>query len=201
MNVQVLEKTASEVPGEQQLTLSGITWEQYETLRETLDDFAGLRMRYLKGTLEICMPSPKHERIKSLVGRLIELYCLETNIRLYACGSTTYRKKAKQRGLEPDESYCVGTDKDFPDLAIEVIVTSGSIALLDIYQGLGISEVWFWKGERFFLYYLRGKQYEEISRSQVLPELDIELLTRCLNMPDQNDAVLEFRKAIRVDSR
>ena len=152
MNVQVLEKTASEVPGEQQLTLSGITWEQYETLRETLDDFAGLRMRYLKGTLEICMPSPKHERIKSLVGRLIELYCLETNIRLYACGSTTYRKKAKQRGLEPDESYCVGTDKDFPDLAIEVIVTSGSIALLDIYQGLGISEVWFWKGERFFLY-------------------------------------------------
>ncbi|NER39082.1 MAG: hypothetical protein F6J93_34875 [Oscillatoria sp. SIO1A7] len=37
----------------------------------------------------------------------------------------------------------------------EVIVTSGSIALLDIYQGLGITEVWFWKGDRFSLYYLR----------------------------------------------
>lgn len=138
MNVQLLEKPATEVPGEQQLTLYGITWEQYETLRETLDDFAGLRMRYLEGTLEICMPSRQHEVIKKTAARLIELYCLETNIRLYACGSTTYRKKAKQRGLEPDESYCVGTDKEFPDLAIEVIVTSGSIALLDIYQGLGV---------------------------------------------------------------
>ena len=193
----LLEKPAR-LSGEQQLTLSPITWEQYETLRATLDDFAGLRMRYLKGTLEICMPSRQHEFIKTTIARLIELYSIETNTRLYPCGSTTYRKKAKQRGLEPDASYCVGTDKEFPDLAIEVIVTSGSIALLDIYQGLGIPEVWFWKGDRFFLYYLQGNGYEEISRSVVWPELDLELLTRCVNMSDRYDAVLEFRKAIRA---
>ena len=130
---------------------------------------------------------------------MIELYSIETNTRLYPCGSATYRKQAKERGLEPDESYCVETDKEFPDLAIEVVVTSGSIILLDIYQGLEIPEVWFWKGGCFSLYYWRGEHYEEIARSEVLPELDIELLTRCVNMDDRYDAVLEFRNAIRVD--
>ncbi|HIK45941.1 MAG TPA: hypothetical protein IGR64_13825 [Leptolyngbyaceae cyanobacterium M65_K2018_010] len=42
-------------------------------------------------------------------------------------GSTTLKKPERQAGGEPDESYCIGTDKEFPDLAIEVIVTSGSI--------------------------------------------------------------------------
>ena len=196
MNTRVLEKQIDRGSEEQRLTLFGVTWEQYESLRDTLDDFPRLRMRYLEGTLEIYMPSSKHERIKSLVGRLIELYCLEKNIRLYACGSTTYRKQAQQRGLEPDESYCIETDKALPDLAIEIVVTSGSIQLLDIYQGLGISEVWLWRDDRFGLYRLQGKQYEEISDSTVLPKLDIELLTRCVNIPDQNDAVLNFRKAI-----
>ena len=64
MNAQILEKAPGQISGEQQFALSGVTWEQYETLRHTLDNFAGLRMRYLKGTLEICLPSPQHEVLK-----------------------------------------------------------------------------------------------------------------------------------------
>lgn len=196
MNPNVLEKPASQVV-EQRLTLSGVTWEQYETLRSTLDDFPGLRMTYLEGTLEIFMPSPKHERIKTTIARLIELYSIDTNTRVYGCGSTTYRKKAKERGLEPDESYCVGEVKEFPDFAIEVIITSGSIDKLDVYQGLGIPEVWFWEDDKVSLYQLREEKYELINRSTFLPDLDIDLLVRCANIPDQYDGVVEFRNAIR----
>jgi len=196
MNLQVLEKTSDRAAEEQQLTLFGITWEQYETLRDTLDNFAGLRMRYLQGTLELCMPSRQHELLKKTIARLIEFYFLAANLKVYACGSTTYRKKVKERGLEPDESYCFDTEKDSPDLAIEVVITSGSIALLDIYRGLGVPEVWFWKDDRFWLYVLDGEQYREVSRSQYLPNLDIDLLTRCVNIPDQNEAIAEFRKSI-----
>ncbi|GET41431.1 Uma2 family endonuclease [Microseira wollei] len=197
MNPNLLEKTASLVADLQRLTLYRVYWQQYEILRATLDDFAGVRMNYLKGTLEIFKPGSKHERIKSLIGRLIETYSLETNTRIYACGSTTYRKQAEERGLEPDESYCIGNLKEFPDLAIEVIVTSGSIDLLEVYRGLGVSEVWFWKNGQLSLYRLQAGQYEQIERSILLPNLDINLLVRCANMPDQYDAVIEFRNAIR----
>jgi Uma2 family endonuclease len=197
MNPNLLEKTTSFVAEDQRITLYGVTWQQYEILRATLDDFAGLRMNYLKGTLEIFMPGAKHEQTKSVIGRLIETYSLETNTRLYACGSTTYRKQAEERGLEPDESYCIGELKEFPDLAIEVIVTSGSIDLLDIYIGLGVPEVWFWKNGKLSLYRLQAGQYEQIERSILLPNLDINLLVRCANMLDQHDAVIEFRNAIR----
>jgi len=197
MNPHLLEKTTSLIAEDQRLTLYGVSWQQYEILRATLDDFAGLRMNYLKGTLEIFMPGAKHEQTKSVIGRLIETYSLETNTRLYACGSTTYRKQAEERGLEPDESYCIGNLKEFPDLAIEVIVTSGSIDLLEVYRGLGVSEVWFWKNGQLSMYRLQAGQYEQIERSILLPNLDINLLVRCANMPDQYDAVIEFRNAIR----
>jgi Uma2 family endonuclease len=197
MNPNLLEKTASLVAEDQRLTLYGVSWEQYEILRDTLDDFAGLKMTYLEGTLELFMPGAKHEKSKKTIARLVELYSIETNTRLYGCGSTTYRKKAKERGLEPDESYCLGEEKEFADLAIEVIVTSGSIDLLEVYRGLGVSEVWLWKNGQLSLYRLQAGEYEQIERSILLPNLDINLLVRCANMPDQYDAVIEFRNAIR----
>ena len=128
---------------------------------------------------------------------MIELYSIDTNTRVYGCGSTTYRKKAKERGLEPDESYCVGEVKEFPDFAIELIITSGSIDKLDVYQGLGIPEVWFWEDDKVSLYQLREEKYELINRSTFLPDLDIDLLVRCANIADQYDSVVEFRNALR----
>ncbi|WP_324238767.1 hypothetical protein [Okeania sp.] len=37
--------------------------------------------------------------------------------------------------------------KKVPDLAIEVVITSGGIKTLGIYQSLGVSEVCFWQNE------------------------------------------------------
>ena len=201
MSPETLEKLTEETTAiaaeDRRFALDGITWNQYEILRATLDERAGLRMAYLEGTLEFFMPGAKHERIKTTIGRLIETYSLEANIRLYGCGSTTYRKRAKERGLEPDESYCKDVNKEFPDWAIEVIITSGSIDLLDIYRGLEVPEVWFWEDDWLLLYRLQGEKYVPLERSIVLPELDIDLLVRCANMSDRSDAVLEFRKGLR----
>jgi Uma2 family endonuclease len=55
-------------------------------------------------------------------------------------------------GFEPielnDECYCIGTEKEFPDIALEVIVTSGGVDNLEVYKRLGIKEVWFWQSDR-----------------------------------------------------
>lgn len=209
MTKNVIDKlptlTTADPAQDRRFVLDGVSWQQYVTLRETLDDFAGLRLTYLEGTLEFFMPSRQHEAIKKMIARLVELYALETNTRLYAFGSETYRKEAKERGLEPDECYCVGSVKEIPDLAIEVNLTSGSIDKLEIYRGLGVAEVWFWENARLMIYHLQSKsdhageqKYIASDRSQALPNLDIELLIRCANIPDQHDAVLEFRQAINL---
>ena len=138
-----------------------------------------------------------HEAVKTTLARLIEVYSLETGTRLYGCGSTTYRKKAKARGLEPDESYCIDRVKEIPDFAIEVVITSGSLDKLAVYKGLGVPEVWFWQDECLAIYFLQTGGYNLMPRSTILPDLDIDLLVRCLNMPDQFDAVVEFRNALR----
>jgi Uma2 family endonuclease len=178
---------------------TGISWEQYEALLEDIgDDFPGLHVAYLEGTLELMSPSRKHESNKSAIGSLLEAYFQENRVRYYPLGSTTFRKKANARGAEPDECYCIGTEKEFPDIAIEVVKTSGGINKLEVYQGLEVPEVWFWKNDRFSAYRLRDSQYEQVLRSEFLPNLDLDVLASFVVQPEPLDAVLDFREAIRA---
>jgi hypothetical protein len=59
---------------------------------------------------------------------------------------------------------------------------------------LEIAEVWFWENNRLSVYHFRGEEYEEVSNSELLPELDLELLARCVQMPSKLEAMEELRK-------
>ncbi|MEA5567943.1 Uma2 family endonuclease [Anabaena sp. UHCC 0399] len=122
---------------------------------------------------------------------------------------TTFKNQAKKAGAEPDECYCIGEEKEVPDLVIEVVVTSGSISKLETYQRLGVSEVWLWQLDKLKLYHLRDDAqdeqaniftdtygYEAITRSEVLPQLDIALLERCVLISDSVEAGNEFYQNI-----
>lgn len=137
--------------------------------------------------------------LKKMIARLIEMYALEKDIDLFSCGSATYRNAAVGRGLEPDESYCVGTRNEFPDLAIEVILTSGGLDKLEVYKGLGVSEVWFWQEGKLSVQKLQadGSAYAPVLRSTLLPDLELELLARYIRPEDEPQAVKAFRKIIR----
>ena len=128
---------------EEHYTITAVSWQQYEALLERLGDNPGYRVTYLEGVLELVAPSRKHDRNKTLIGMLLEAYFQETRTRFYGLGSTTFRNPAGASGTEPDECYCLGTEKEFPDLAIEVVVTSGNVDKLAVYQRLGVREVWF----------------------------------------------------------
>lgn len=203
MNPNLLEKPASQAEretddAEQRLVIHGVTWHQYEAILEILgDDFPGLHLTYLEGTLRLMSPSHKHEFTKEIIGSFLEAYFQESRLRYYPLGSTTLRKEAKSRGVEPDKSYCIGSDKSIPDIAIEVVVTSGGIESLEVYKGLEVPEVWFWENNRFSLHRLRGEDYEEITQSELLPDLDVNLLASYVTNPEPLEAVLEFRERIR----
>lgn len=198
MKLNLLEIEKITTRPEQRLILHEVSWEQYETLRSTLDDFPGLRMTYLKGTLEVMTPSPEHEMSKKVLARLLERYADEMDINLHGLGSTTFRKQAKARGLEPDECYCVDEVKEIPDIAIEIVISSGGIDKLAVYQGLGVPEVWFWKGSKFSLYHLREQGYEASAKSELLPELDLSLLAGYVKPSNQPQAIKDFLNAVRL---
>ena len=201
MPVPILKQPA-DAATEQRVLLHGVTWQQYETLLATLgDDFPTLRLSYLEGTLEIMTNSSEHEDLKKTIGMLIEAYLQETRTRFHAGGSTTFRQQAKQRGLEPDESYCLGQKKVVPDLAIEVVITSGLIDKLEIYRGLGVTEVWQWQAGQFSIYHLQSAGYELIEASELLPNLDMALLASHVRSDQQFEAVINFRDAIRRAAR
>ena len=183
---------------EQRVLLEGVRWQQYESLISVLgDEFPSLRLTYLEGTLEIMTNSPEHENLKKMIAMLMEAYLQETGTRFHAGGSTTFRNQAKQRGLEPDECYCLGQKQEIPDLAIEVVITSGVVDKLDIYQGLGVAEIWQWKDGAFLIYCLRSQGYELSQQSGLLPDLDIGFLTQYVKPEEQFDAIVDFRKALR----
>ena len=191
---------------EEQRTISNVTWAQYEALIADLGDSLAYRVNYLDGVLEIMAPSRRHETGKTRIGDLLLIYFLETDTEYFPTGSTTFRKMEQQVGVEPDESYCIGTEKEFPDLVIEVIVTSGSIDRLERFRRLGVREVWFWQNNRFILYYWREETpaqfaqtfgYEAIDHSELLPDLDLELLRECVQNPNPLAAAKAFRQGIQ----
>ena len=181
---------------EERFLTSGVTWQTYELLITSLGNSSSYRVAYLLETLEIMSPSRSHELDKENIGRLLEAYLEEKRIRFWGLGSTTFRLQDKQAGKEPDKSYCIGTDKDIPDIAIEVVYSSGGVDTLEIYRRLGVREVWFWQDSKFKVYCLEGDRYQQQSISKILQNLDLTLLARYVVIKDPLDAIVEWRKAI-----
>jgi Uma2 family endonuclease len=176
--------------------LSNVTWETLEKLDADLAE-TGARLTYLDGYLEIMAPlSDAHEEPKKTLGQVLEMYMRTKDIRFYARGSTTIGMKELGARKEPDESYCLGTRKLVPDLAIEVTVTSGGIDTLEIYRRIGVREVWFWEDGVISVYCLRSTGYELVSKSELLPELDLRSIEFYSRMADQYDAVNAFMRSM-----
>ncbi|ACK64228.1 protein of unknown function DUF820 [Rippkaea orientalis PCC 8801] len=181
---------------EQRLILTGISWEQYEQFLQVFGDISTYRTTYLEGILEIMSPSRRHEISKKSIARMLEVYLEQAEIDFWGLGSTTFRVKEGEAGKEPDECYCLYTEKELPDLVIEVIITSGSIKLLEVYRRLGVLEVWLWQNQQLEIYYLDNAQYFLQEKSQLLPNLDFNLFCQFINHPNPRLAMKEFRQKI-----
>ena len=186
---------------DQRVILHGVSWRDYEAMLAMRGESSGTRVAYLQGELELMAPSQDHEYLKTMLARLLEAYAEERNLIMDGAGSWTIKQEAKKRGVEPDECYILN-EKDepasIPDIAIEVVWTAGGLNKLEIYQGLGIPEVWFWKEGKLTFHILRKEGYISTPRSEKLPELDPDLLTHFMRRSGQTQAVREYRKAIQL---
>ena len=183
---------------EQRVVYSGISWKKYLRFDKKLgDDRPGPRLYYLDAELEIMSTSDEHERIKEWLGMLLEEYFFEQGTQVMPRGQATLRTEMKAAGAEPDKSWCIGGEKKFPDLVVEIALTSGGINKLETYSRFAVREVWFWRREHLEVYALdRSGKYQRSLSSRLLPHLDIKLLERCVSIRDWQQARRTFRAAV-----
>ena len=186
---------------EQRVSYHNLSWERYLALDEALgDDRSGPRFYYLDGSLEIMTTSGNHEHIKKWIGSLLEIYLEEkTEFDVTTRGQATMRLAMKSAGAEPDDSWCFGEEKEFPDLVLEIALTSGGVRKLELYQRFGVPEVWFWRKGKLEVHALLpdGSGYEAVMQgSRLLPGLDTTLLERCVTIANWREARLAFRAGL-----
>jgi Uma2 family endonuclease len=183
---------------DQRVFFRNARWSDYEAALAMRGESSAVRIAYLEGVLEFISPSRDHEMLKKKWARLLEAYCEELGIDLHGFGSWTLEKRELERGAEPDECYSLNVAAEVPDLAIEVIWTSGGLNKLEIYRLLGVGEVWVWKRGEISVFRLREEHYEHVQSSELLPQIDLTLLDQLLNEPsDQPQAVRELRGVLR----
>ncbi len=163
---------------DQTLIVAGMTWADYEKFDSI--EYPGYRVSYFNGVITIVSPSPNHETIAEVINYLVVAYCRKYNLLYFPMRSTTL-KNPPLAGKEPDVSFAFGTKKSLPDLAIEVVYSSGGIADLEKYKHSGVKEVWFWQNEQIRFYKLVDSDYVELQVSDCLSKLSADFLIRFIN--------------------
>ncbi|MGH7971984.1 MAG: Uma2 family endonuclease, partial [Limisphaerales bacterium] len=128
-------------------------------------------------------------------------YFEEGGIQITPRGQATLRSGLEKAGAEPDESWCLGPEKDSPDLVLEVALTSGGVNKLELYSRFNVPEVWFWRESRLEIFALESSGGYIRSRfSRLFPGLDITLLERCVAIRSWQQARQSFRGGLAKTS-
>jgi Uma2 family endonuclease len=183
------------------IVLDGVTWADFQRILEIRGERPVPRLTYLEGALELMTPSRPHESIKSMIGRLVDAWCLAKGVAITPYGSWLLEDKESERGVEPDECYVLGEVENpaRPDLAIEVVWSHGGLDKLEVYRKLGVREVWVWEAGAIAIYSLQEASYTRIDRSALLPDLDHGVLLRFVDVRPMTRAVTEYRTLLRED--
>jgi Uma2 family endonuclease len=164
--------------------LTDIRWETYEALVEDVNE-QHVRITYDEGRMVIMSPLPIHEKLKKVMGMLIEAAAMTLNVPMSTLGSTTWKRKDIRKGLEADECYYIQNEArvralmEFdltrdppPDLAVEVDVTHNPLDRPSIYAQLRVNEIWRHDGEHLqFLLLAPDGKYAAAAVSQAFPML------------------------------
>jgi Uma2 family endonuclease len=188
----------SGVDPEQRVVYFGISWSRYLAIDKRLgDDRSVPRLYFLDGELEIMTTSNEHERIKKWIGDFLGDYFLDAGMEIATRGQATIRLPLKEAGAEPDESWCIGEEKEFPDLVLEIALTSGGVNKLEIYRRFKVPEVWFYHRNQIEIFALgKSGRYSKVLRSKLLRTLDIALIERCLRIHSWQQARHGFRAGL-----
>jgi Uma2 family endonuclease len=200
------------VPPGGRIVLHNVSWQQFEEILEELGEHRSSRIAYSRGTLEIMTPLPEHEVAKVLIGDLVKILLEELEIDCESFGSTTFKRRDSERGIEPDDSFYIQNHKQMigkdridltidppPDLAIEIDLTTKT--QLDGYEALGVPELWRFENRKLRIDILRNGKYVQSSDSPTFPDWSIvEIVTEYVELArsiGRSPALRAFRQLVR----
>ena len=93
--------------------------------------------------------------------------------------------------------YSLGPFQKRPDIALEVVLSSGYVDRLAVYRGLRVPEIWEWRDGKLQVRRWTKHGYEPCARSEVLPELDLDHLASFVALDEnQTRLVKAYRRSL-----
>ena len=200
------------VPPGQTVLLENVNWSEFEAILEDLGEHRSSRIAYDRGKLEIMTPQLEHEVNKEHISDFVEILLEELDIEFCPLGSTTFKNQIMFKGIEPDSCFYIqneakvrGKDRlDLavdppPDLALEIDITNRTHP--EIYQSLGVPELWRYKRDELQILLLVDGKYIESDKStnfadfaliEVIPQYLIQCRTE-----GRNKGIKAFRNWVR----
>jgi Uma2 family endonuclease len=144
---------------------------------------------------------------------VMELVAEEWEVEFKCLGSTTFRRRELEQGLEPDSCFYIQNverirakeeiDLSFdppPDLVIEIELTRPAVSKLPIYAGLRVPEIWLADGQSARILCLAADGYQRSEQSQVLAPLTATVLSGFLEK-SRRLKTLAWRRMVREWAR
>jgi len=196
------------LPAESRTLVENVRWETYVALA---DDRRGSvpRITYDRGLMELMSPRKEHEKVKTLLGRLIVAFAEAREIDIESVASTTFRRQDINRGFEADEAFyfeCADQIREKeeidltidppPDLVVEIELTAPAIRKLPLLAKFGVPEVWRHDGQILQLSRLCGDEYRLSTESQVLagfPVAEAEAILKLRRQEQEIKLLKRFR--------
>ncbi len=190
--------------------LHDVSWQTYQALLTDLGEHRAARLTYDCGTLEIKMPSKRHELINRLFERIITTLTEELGMNILSLGSTSFQREEAQQGVEPDSCFYIQNAERInpeddklpldlpPDLVVEVDITSSSRSRMNIYRLMRVPEIWHYNRQGFTILQLREDEYMACESSATFPNISAEFLRILIEQgkqaKNQNAVIRELRK-------
>lgn len=186
------------------------TVEDFHRLLEELPERRTSRVRFARGTLEVAIPTDKHEYVKNLLNYLVVALAEELGLWADSFGSMTFRKRGTDVGGEPDDCFYIYKDEaarpvlpidldsePAPGLVIEIDFTHSSEMKNELYAAYGVSEIWRYndKSGKVSIHRLsRGTpgKYVKALKSRLLPDVTTHDINLVLEQAPPN------RKAVQA---
>lgn len=197
----------------QTLIINDLNWQEFEQILKELGEHRNSKIAYNQGTLQIMSSLPEHESDKVLISSLVEIILEELDIDFWCLGSTTFKSKLLKKGIEPDNCFYIKNEALIrgkkkldlsidppPDLVLEIDLTSRTHP--QIYQALGVPELWRFEENNLQINVLQKGEYIEQQFSPLFPQIPIKnLIPKYLNQfakEGRNKTVKSFRNLIKI---
>src|SRR5262249_44967257 len=122
-------------------------------------------------------------------------------------GSVTFKRQDLEKGFEPDSCFyvqhaaAIGAGRELdpytdppPDLIVEIDITSDSLDRFPLFAAMRVPEVWRFDGNAVTFFRLAGSSYAPSGRSDALPILTPDVVTRFVKQSSEMPSSIWLRR-------